>query len=73
MQLESSANILQPCALTLYGAHLAEIDDARREHGQIRAFDNDTYDVTKAVPTVVMRNEDYGRIWRCAVVPVKAV
>ncbi|MDQ3799130.1 MAG: M20/M25/M40 family metallo-hydrolase [Acidobacteriota bacterium] len=40
------------------------INDARREHGQIRAFDNDTYDVTKAVPTVVMRNEDYGRIYR---------
>jgi hypothetical protein len=40
------------------------INDARREHGQIRAFDNETYDVTKVVPTVVMRNEDYGRIYR---------
>jgi len=40
------------------------IDDARREHGQIRAFDNDTFDVSKVVPTVVMRNEDYGRIYR---------
>ena len=40
------------------------INDAGRPHGQIVAFDNRTYDVTKAVPTVVMRNEDYGRIAR---------
>ena len=40
------------------------INDAGREHGQIRAFNNRTFDVTKAVPTVVMRNEDYGRIAR---------
>ena len=40
------------------------INDAGRPHGQIVAFNNRTYDVTKAVPTVVMRNEDYGRIAR---------
>ena len=40
------------------------INDAGRDHGQIRAFDNATRDVTKAPPTVVMRNEDYGRISR---------
>ena len=40
------------------------INDGGREHGQIIAFDNRTYDVAKAVPTVVMRNEDYGRIAR---------
>jgi carboxypeptidase Q len=40
------------------------INDAGREHGQIIAFNNRTFDVTKAVPTVVMRNEDYGRIAR---------
>lgn len=40
------------------------INDAGREHGQIRAFDNPGFDVTKTVPTVVMRNEDYGRISR---------
>jgi carboxypeptidase Q len=40
------------------------INDAAREHGQIRAFQNNTYDVSKVVPTVVMRNEDYGRIAR---------
>lgn len=40
------------------------INDAGREHGQIRAFNNRSFDVTKAVPTVVMRNEDFGRISR---------
>lgn len=40
------------------------INDAGRDHGQIRAFNNSTFDLTKVVPTVVMRNEDYGRIWR---------
>jgi len=40
------------------------INDAQREHGQIRAFQNNTYDVAKVVPTIVMRNEDYGRIAR---------
>jgi len=43
---------------------LVRINDAGREHGQIRAFNNRTFDVSKAVPTVVMRNEDYGRISR---------
>ncbi|HEY8559930.1 MAG TPA: M20/M25/M40 family metallo-hydrolase [Pyrinomonadaceae bacterium] len=40
------------------------INDAGREHGQIRAFNNRSFDVTKTVPTVVMRNEDFGRISR---------
>jgi len=40
------------------------VDDAAREHGQIIEHHNRTYDVAKAVPTVVMRNEDYGRIAR---------
>src|SRR6185503_6634892 len=43
---------------------VVRINDAGRDHGQIRAFQNRTYDVTKVVPTVVMRNEDYGRISR---------
>jgi hypothetical protein len=43
---------------------VGRINDAGREHGQIRAFNNRTFDVAKAVPTVVMRNEDYGRIAR---------
>ena len=40
------------------------VNDAGREHGQIRAFNNRTFDVAKAVPTVMLRNEDYGRISR---------
>ena len=40
------------------------INDAAREHGQIRAFNNRTFDLAKAPPTVVLRNEDYGRIDR---------
>ena len=43
---------------------MLRINDAAREHGQIRAFQNNTYDIMKVVPTVVMRNEDYGRIAR---------
>ncbi len=43
---------------------VARVNDAGREHGQIRAFNNRTFDVTKAVPTVVMRNEDFGRLSR---------
>jgi len=43
---------------------LVRVNDAGRELGQIAAFDNTTYDVSKAVPTVVVRNEDYGRISR---------
>jgi hypothetical protein len=43
---------------------LVRVNDAARQHGQIRAFQNRTYDVAQAVPTVVLRNEDYGRIER---------
>jgi len=49
---------------------LVRINDAGRDHGQIRAFGRPgvaqeaNFDFTKAPPTVYMRNEDYGRIWR---------
>jgi len=43
---------------------LIRVNDGGREHRQIRAFSNRTYDATKALPTVVMSNEDYGRISR---------
>ncbi|MGH9956658.1 MAG: M20/M25/M40 family metallo-hydrolase [Pyrinomonadaceae bacterium] len=43
---------------------LVRVNDAGRDHGQIRAFSNRSFDITKVVPTVVMRNEDYGRISR---------
>jgi hypothetical protein len=40
------------------------VDDARRLHGQITAFNNPSYDVTTAIPSIILRNEDYGRIAR---------
>jgi carboxypeptidase Q len=40
------------------------VNDAGRDHGQIIAFENETYAIEKAIPTVVLRNEDYGRIAR---------
>ncbi len=43
---------------------VARLNDAGRDHGQIRAFNNRTFDTTKAVPTLVVRNEDYGRMSR---------
>jgi carboxypeptidase Q len=43
---------------------LIKVTDAARDHGQIRAFSNRSYDPAKALPTVIMRNEDYGRISR---------
>ena len=43
---------------------IVRVNDAGREHGQIRAFNNRTFEVDKAISTVVMRNEDYGRISR---------
>lgn len=43
---------------------VGRVNDAGRDHGQIRAFNNRTFDIAKAVPTVVMRNEDYGRLSR---------
>ena len=43
---------------------LVRINDAGRAHGLIIAQQNGTYDWTRAVPTLVMRNEDYGRVAR---------
>lgn len=43
---------------------LLRVNDAARAHGLIIAQQNGTYDSARAVPTLVMRNEDYGRISR---------
>jgi carboxypeptidase Q len=43
---------------------LVQVNDAGREFRQIRAFNNATYDVDRVPPTVVMSNEDFGRITR---------
>ncbi len=44
-------------------AHV-RVNDAHMDHGLIRAFNNRTFDAKKALPTVVLRNDDYGRIAR---------
>ena len=41
-----------------------QVNDGGRDHGQIRAFNNRTFDVARTVPTIILRNEDFGRIWR---------
>src|SRR5215467_10547234 len=43
---------------------LVRVNDAGREFRQIRAFNNRTFDVNAVIPTVVMSNEDFGRISR---------
>ncbi len=51
-------------AFLLEAGALAKVADAARDHGQIRVFANRTYDPSQAVPGIVIRNEDYGRISR---------
>ena len=48
----------------LVNGALVRANDARMGNGRIRAFQNRTYDPAKVVPTVVLRNEDFGRISR---------
>ena len=43
---------------------VVRINDGARVHGQIRAFSNRTYDPALALPTAILRNEDFGRIAR---------
>lgn len=43
---------------------LVRINESQLDRGAVRAFNNRTFDITKVVPTVVMRNEDFGRIFR---------
>jgi hypothetical protein len=59
IQVEEQLN-----AFLVSAGALVRVNDAGRDHGQIRAFHNRTFDLAKAPPTVVMRNEDFGRIWR---------
>ena len=49
--------------LVASGAAL-RINDAAMEQRRIRAFNNRTFDPAKVVPTVIISNEDYGRISR---------
>ena len=43
---------------------LVRINDAGRDHGQIRAFHNPSFDAAAAPPTMILRNEDFGRLAR---------
>lgn len=40
------------------------VDDAGRPYGDVGARANWTFDVSKAIPSVTLRNEDYGRVTR---------
>jgi hypothetical protein len=43
---------------------LIRVNDAAFAFRRIRAFNNRTFDVVRVLPTIVMSNEDYGRITR---------
>jgi hypothetical protein len=62
--LESRQVDEQVDAFLLSNGALVRINDAGREHGQVRVFGNRTYNPDKVVPSLVVRNEDYGRITR---------
>lgn len=51
-------------AMLVAGGAVMRINDAARGEGVIVAQQNRTYDPAKAVPTVILRNDDYGRIER---------
>lgn len=46
------------------GGAVVRVDDAARADGIIVAQQNSSYDTAKAVPTVVLRNDDFGRVER---------
>jgi hypothetical protein len=50
--------------MLLEAGAIARVNDAARPDGIIVAQQNHFYDVTKCVPTVIVRNDDYGRIER---------
>jgi carboxypeptidase Q len=52
---------------------LVRINDAARPYGLIVAQQSNYYDLTRVVPTLLMRNEDYGRISRILEVDKKPV
>ena len=50
--------------MLLAGGALVRVNDAARGEGIIVAQQHRGYDAAKAVPTVILRNDDYGRIER---------
>jgi hypothetical protein len=51
-------------AMLLEGGAVARINDAARGEGIIVAQQHRAYDPAKTVPTIILRNDDYGRIER---------
>ena len=51
-------------AMLLANGALVRINDAARGQGIIVAQQNHAYDPAKTIPTVIVRNDDYGRIER---------
>jgi carboxypeptidase Q len=51
-------------AMLLAGGAVVRLNDAARANGIIVAQAHYAYDVAKTIPTVVVRNDDYGRIER---------
>jgi hypothetical protein len=51
-------------AMLLTGGALVRLNDAARANGIIVAQSHRAYDVTKTIPTAIIRNDDYGRIER---------
>ena len=51
-------------AMLLDGGAVVRINDAARGEGIIVAQQHRAYDPTKTVPTIILRNDDYGRVER---------
>jgi Zn-dependent M28 family amino/carboxypeptidase len=51
-------------AFLVSAGSLAKVGNAELAHGQISAFVNRAYNTSKAVPSIVVQSEDYGRVSR---------
>ena len=51
-------------AMLVSGGAVLRVNDAARGEGVIVAQQNRTYDPAKAVPTIILRNDDFGRVER---------
>jgi hypothetical protein len=51
-------------AMLIAGGAVVRLNDAARDDGVIVAQQNRAYDPTKSVPTLILRNDDFGRVER---------
>lgn len=63
-RLDYRAVSAQLDAFLLKNGVKVRVNDAHKAHGVIVAYNNPSYDVATAVPTVVMQSDSYGRIAR---------